>query len=1247
MNTDAENHNNTASASKDKVINKFCFFLPPLAEDGFLGQYSAVFNACDDVWTLSPGVSVPALKNFTVCISLKLNTTENSWTAFVYNKKELNGTPSGNTYELGLAGKHDKLTFWVFGNEITLAEGLDEHTWYQICIRWRSELQEVSLYINDQEKKTEKLSKVGELELHPNGQLLLGCSEMPGVSSPSPEGMVGELYMFRMWATADIDHMQDCQDGTIICWRKEHWIHNKTARYNNSLPCANAKKGRSRSQADPVTTPADSSIVTFLNYPNSATGTEFPENNVCNLAALCKDSIFYTGTMRFQTSDNSTDDSFKLKVHFSRDNTSEVTKLQMPFIQPSLQDLKISDFNSTLQRLSELSFMQCDAENQSTSDCSFIVKLDTRMNISRVLAYLQDKAFVGPIKLCCCSTTQLFSCPSTVKELQQLQCGMHKVTCAEHSSPGPPVSTYAASVMPSSTGTQPDTLSPKSITMSPPLLTTPTTHSPAPTQMKSTLLPFTKQTSVVLPSPPPTTSTIPVVLSTVPSFDVTTPVLSTVLSTKPATETSLANQPIIPTTEVSHTTSSAEPTTAVLPATSSPSSAMNSTFDMHSKTNSTGNPEQIFPNVTNGINSSSVETIIAEMERALSADKIEQKHAEEMVNTISKLLDNPQLQISSLSKRIIKIVDAIGLKLNFAAESIDLTSPSLALAVLKINSSFFNGVSFAVEDSSDLQVALGNQVPTNSVGAISLPSSITTNLSAKDRNLASRIIFNFYEKTTLFQDPSLNNASLISSVISSSVANLTVTNLKTNVTVTLKNTKPSQENMTVRCAFWDFTKNGGKGGWAYEGCMVKDRRTNETVCSCNHLTSFGVLLDLSRNTTLSPIQVLVLTFITYIGCGLSAIFLSVTLVTYIAFEKIRRDYPSKILIQLCVALLLLNLVFLLDSWIALHHIRGLCISVAVFLHYFLLVSFTWMGLEAFHMYLALVKVFNTYVRKYILKFCVVGWGVPALVVAIVLAIKPDNYGLESYGKFPNGSSDEFCWIKNNIVFYITVVGYFCIIFLLNISMFIVVLIQLCRIKKKKQLGAQRKTSIQDLRSVAGLTFLLGITWGFAFFAWGPVNLIFMYLFAIFNTLQGFFIFIFYCVAKENVRKQWRRYLCCGKYRLAENSDWSRTATNGLKKQNVNQGVSSSSNSLQSNSNSTNSTTMLMNNDYSVLAIGNGNITSEKNGVSFNVQNGDVRLHEFSGKQLAFQETDETDPKKSRITVRRTSKRGNLHFIEPM
>lgn len=44
--------------------------------------------------------------------------------------------------------------------------------------------------------------------------------------------------------------------------------------------------------------------------------------------------------------------------------------------------------------------------------------------------------------------------------------------------------------------------------------------------------------------------------------------------------------------------------------------------------------------------------------------------------------------------------------------------------------------------------------------------------------------------------------------------------------------------------------------------------------------------------------------------------------------------------------------------------------------------------------------------------------------------------------------------------------------------------------------------LRNLRSAISLTFLLGMTWGFAFFAWGPVKLTFMYLFSIFNSLQG-------------------------------------------------------------------------------------------------------------------------------------------------
>ncbi|MCJ8745893.1 hypothetical protein PDJAM_G00135590, partial [Pangasius djambal] len=245
------------------------------------------------------------------------------------------------------------------------------------------------------------------------------------------------------------------------------------------------------------------------------------------------------------------------------------------------------------------------------------------------------------------------------------------------------------------------------------------------------------------------------------------------------------------------------------------------------------------------------------------------------------------------------------------------------------------------------------------------------------------------------------------------------------------------------------------------------------------------------------------------------------------------------------------MVFLLDSWLALYtNAVGLCISTAFFLHYFLLASFTWMGLEALHLYLSIAKVFKNFVSHYMLKFSLAGWGIPLIVVIIVISVDKNNYGLVAYGKYTNGSTDDFCWLKSNIAYYVSVVAYFCVIFLANLVMFVVVMVKLRRIKRQNPQNNQYRKRVQDLRSIAGLAILLGLTWGFAFFAWGPVNLAFMYLFTIFNSFQGFFIFVFHCAVKESVQRQWRIYLCCGRFRLAENSDWSRVATHHPKKNSV-------------------------------------------------------------------------------------------------
>ena len=52
----------------------------------------------------------------------------------------------------------------------------------------------------------------------------------------------------------------------------------------------------------------------------------------------------------------------------------------------------------------------------------------------------------------------------------------------------------------------------------------------------------------------------------------------------------------------------------------------------------------------------------------------------------------------------------------------------------------------------------------------------------------------------------------------------------------------------------------------------------------------------------------------------------------------------------------------------------LCITTAFFLHYFLLATFTWMALQAFYMYLTIVKVFNTNFSRFMIKLGLAGWG---------------------------------------------------------------------------------------------------------------------------------------------------------------------------------------------------------------------------------------------------------------------------------
>ena len=62
--------------------------------------------------------------------------------------------------------------------------------------------------------------------------------------------------------------------------------------------------------------------------------------------------------------------------------------------------------------------------------------------------------------------------------------------------------------------------------------------------------------------------------------------------------------------------------------------------------------------------------------------------------------------------------------------------------------------------------------------------------------------------------------------------------------------------------------------------------------------------------------------------------------------------------------------------------------------------------------------------------------------------------------------------------------------------------------------------------------LFGLTWLFAIltFSLNGLRVTFQILFTVFNSFQGFFIFLFFCVFNKEALESWRELLSCGKYK---------------------------------------------------------------------------------------------------------------------
>ncbi|XP_073697727.1 adhesion G protein-coupled receptor E5-like [Garra rufa] len=343
---------------------------------------------------------------------------------------------------------------------------------------------------------------------------------------------------------------------------------------------------------------------------------------------------------------------------------------------------------------------------------------------------------------------------------------------------------------------------------------------------------------------------------------------------------------------------------------------------------------------------------------------------------------------------------------------------------------------------------------------------------------------------------------LSSKVVTAVVSNTETKQLSEPVTLifTHMEERAESEDMSYSCVYWDEAE----GAWSGRGCERAWSNSTHTECSCSHLSSFAVLM------ALYPVQEShELELITRVGLALSLVCLFLCILTFKFCRSIQGTRTS-IHLHLSICLFTADLVFLCG--ISSTENRVGCGIVAGLLHFFFLSAFCWMLLEGVQLYRMVVLVFNTTLKhRYMFA---VGYGAPLVIVSISAIAYPKGYGTN-----PNSQNVTSCWLsleRNfNLSFFVPV----CIVVLLNCFFFIITVWKLAKkfSSLNPDLSKLNKIRSFTVTAVAQLV-VLGGTWIFGFFLFQEKGTeVMLYLFTIFNSLQGLFIFIMHCLLSKPVR----------------------------------------------------------------------------------------------------------------------------------
>uniref|UniRef100_A0A3B1JGD7 Si:ch1073-186i23.1 n=1 Tax=Astyanax mexicanus TaxID=7994 RepID=A0A3B1JGD7_ASTMX len=318
------------------------------------------------------------------------------------------------------------------------------------------------------------------------------------------------------------------------------------------------------------------------------------------------------------------------------------------------------------------------------------------------------------------------------------------------------------------------------------------------------------------------------------------------------------------------------------------------------------------------------------------------------------------------------------------------------------------------------------------------------------------------------------------------------------------------------CSFWNYSERSMMGYWSTQGCKLLGTNKTHTTCSCSHLTNFAILMAHRGHVGDGSVHELLLNVIKRMGIAVSLVCLAISIFTFCFFRGLQSD-RNTIHKNLCINLFIAELFFLVG--IDMTEPPIVCSVIAGVLHFFFLAAFAWMCLESVQLYLMLVEVFESEFsrRKY---YYAAGYLFPAVVVGISAAIDYRSYG-----------TARACWLRVDNHFIWSFIGPVAFIIMLNLVFLVVTMYKMVKHSTSVKPDSSRLESIRSwVLGAFALLCLLGLTWSFGLFFLNESSMM-AYLFTIFNTLQGMFIFIFHCLLQKKVRKEYskcfRQSQCCG------------------------------------------------------------------------------------------------------------------------